>query len=101
MAVYVLRYIMHDWSTPRCQIILQQLAKAATPSTRVVLLDFIVPYTCNTSAPTIGLAASGMCNTTPPPAPLLPCAGSESMFDVDMAVNMTLTAVSRQQLTVS
>jgi hypothetical protein len=93
VAVYVLRHITHNWSTPHCQTILRHLTKDATPTTRVLVLDFIVPYVCKTPASTASSAALGQYKPTPSPVPLLPSAGSENIFDLDMNVCIFLNSL--------
>ena len=45
-AVYLLRFIIHDWPTAYAQKILRQLRDAAQPSTKLILADHIAPYLC-------------------------------------------------------
>jgi hypothetical protein len=86
VAIYFLRHTIHNWSTPRCRDILRQLAASATPDTRVVIVDQIVPNVCRTSG---GDAASSISSTSAfePPLPLLASAGSERAFYMDMVVS--------------
>lgn len=44
-AVYMLRFILHDWSDDEARRILEHLRQAATPSTTLLILEQIVPYT--------------------------------------------------------
>jgi len=66
-AVFFLRYILHDWPTEKAKLILKALRLSATPDTRLILLENIVPY-----------AVAVLEQNTPgdkapvPPAPLLP-----------------------------
>lgn len=46
-AVFFLKAIIHDWSDEKSRIILGHLRDAATPKTRLLLMDRIVPYACN------------------------------------------------------
>lgn len=41
--VYLLRFILHDWSDKYCGLLLKQLREAARPDTRLVIVDYIVP----------------------------------------------------------
>jgi hypothetical protein len=43
-AVFVLRAITHDWSNVYAQKILRLLRDAAQPTTKLVLIDFVIPY---------------------------------------------------------
>jgi hypothetical protein len=86
VAVYLLRYIIHDWSTPRCRDILRQLAASATPNTRVVIADEVVPNVCRAPGED---TTSNISSTSAfePPLPLLASAGSEAAFYMDMVVS--------------
>lgn len=46
VGVFMLRHVLHDWSDAQAKVILDHLRAAATPSTKLVILDQIVPYTC-------------------------------------------------------
>ncbi|KAF7368126.1 hypothetical protein MSAN_00878900 [Mycena sanguinolenta] len=43
-AVFMLRFILHDWSDARCVDILQNLRDAAQPSTQLVIIERIIPF---------------------------------------------------------
>jgi hypothetical protein len=45
-AVYILRFILHDWPDVEAITILQQLRPALGPNSKIILLEQIVPYTC-------------------------------------------------------
>jgi hypothetical protein len=86
VAVYFLRHTIHNWSTPRCRDILRQLAANATPNTRVVIVDQVVPNVCRTSGVDAASHISGT-SAFEPPLPLLASAGSERAFYMDMMVS--------------
>lgn len=46
-AVFFLKAIIHDWSDEKSRIILGHLRDAATPTTRLLIMDRIVPYAYN------------------------------------------------------
>ncbi|KAJ7122489.1 O-methyltransferase, partial [Mycena crocata] len=46
-AIFLLRWIMHDWADPSAIQILKRLREAAIPETRLVTVDIILPYTCH------------------------------------------------------
>ena len=46
-SVFFLKHIMHDWSDQYCVKILKQLRAAATPQTKLVLMDSIMPFACH------------------------------------------------------
>ena len=41
--VYILKNILHDWDDEKCVVILRNIARAATPGARLVVIDMIVP----------------------------------------------------------
>ncbi|KAF7368821.1 O-methyltransferase [Mycena venus] len=45
-AVFLLRVVLHDWPDAFAQRILLRLREAATPHTRLVLADFVLPLAC-------------------------------------------------------
>jgi hypothetical protein len=85
VSVFILRYVTHNWSTGPNRDILKQLAQVAKPDTRVVIIDHVVPYTSvsltNEKDETIPGARGYEA-----PAPLLPSAGREEVFDMDILV---------------
>ena len=45
--IFLLRYILHDWSNPKAIEILKRLREAAVPGkTRLVVIDGIIQYAC-------------------------------------------------------
>lgn len=69
--IFLLRTILHDWSDKYALQILRHLRAAATPTTRLLVLDQILSYACpDDSLQTIPGVA-----TSRPPAPLLPNGG--------------------------
>ncbi|KAF7372253.1 O-methyltransferase [Mycena venus] len=75
VAVFLLRWIMHDWADPSALQILQQLRAAATPATKLITVDIILPHTCQDTR-VIDLIPGA---TVPAaPAPLLPNMGAAS-----------------------
>lgn len=44
--MFFLKMIIHDWSDEMSHIILEHLRDAATPSTKLLIMDRIVPYAC-------------------------------------------------------
>ncbi|KAF8622414.1 hypothetical protein AX15_007060 [Amanita polypyramis BW_CC] len=47
VSVFFMKSIMHDWSDEYCRKILKPLREAATPNTKLVLMDSLVPYACH------------------------------------------------------
>ncbi|EMD33481.1 hypothetical protein CERSUDRAFT_87325 [Gelatoporia subvermispora B] len=85
-SVFLLKQIMHDWSDRFATNILRQLRDAATPSTKLVLIDNILPYACRAD----GLAVPGA-RAPDVPEPLLPNLGGAGIlpycFDLSMYVH--------------
>lgn len=48
--VFLMRYIIHDWSDKYASTILDRLREAATPTTKLYVIDKIIPYLCPPSA---------------------------------------------------
>ncbi|KAF7358237.1 hypothetical protein MVEN_00872500 [Mycena venus] len=69
-AVFMLRFILHDWSDARCVKILQNLRDAAQPSTQLVIIERIIPF----AASTLGSEVDNIPGAQRPSAtpPLLP-----------------------------
>ncbi|KLO06095.1 S-adenosyl-L-methionine-dependent methyltransferase [Schizopora paradoxa] len=44
--VYMLKFIIHDWSNKYSHIILKRLREAAAPHSRLIIVDKIIPYIC-------------------------------------------------------
>ncbi|KAJ7794614.1 O-methyltransferase [Mycena olivaceomarginata] len=72
-AVFLLRWVMHDWADPLAVQILQQLREAATPDTKLITADIILPYTCPDTSITRLIPGAAL---PPAPAPLLPNMGA-------------------------
>ncbi|KAJ7829596.1 O-methyltransferase [Mycena olivaceomarginata] len=68
-AVFLLRWVMHDWADPLAVQILQQLREAATPDTKLITADIILPYTCPDTSITRLIPGAAL---SPAPAPLPP-----------------------------
>lgn len=44
--VFFMKFILHDWPDEYALNILRKLREAATPETRLFVLDKVIPYTC-------------------------------------------------------
>ncbi|KAA1472201.1 O-methyltransferase [Dentipellis sp. KUC8613] len=73
--VLLLRAILHDWSDQYCIKILRNLREAATPHTRLLIIDHIISYACKDEA---ARDVPGVAKPLPP-APLLPHWGQASV----------------------
>jgi hypothetical protein len=89
-AVFILRHVLHDWAAPDARKILKRLAEASAPSTRVLLIDHILPYSCAASVvlPTDHIPGA---ERPPLPAPLLMSAGRETALNMDIIVGVLST----------
>ena len=75
-SVFVVRQVLHDWPDKQCLEILRQLRGAATPNTRLMIIDNLMSYACvEEELRTIPGAMRDL-----PPAPLLPNGGHSSTF---------------------
>ncbi|KAJ6568854.1 O-methyltransferase [Mycena capillaripes] len=74
-AVFLLRWIMHDWADPFAVQILRHLREAAAPDTKLVTVDIILPYTCSDACVTTRIPGAAR---PPAPEPLLPNLGAAS-----------------------
>ncbi|KAJ7234592.1 O-methyltransferase [Mycena rebaudengoi] len=94
-AVFMLRFILHDWSDTRCVEILQNLRDAAQPSTQLVIIERIIPSAA--SAP--GLEVENVPGAQRPsaPPPLLPNwgVGMAAFYLYDFDVHTILGGVER------
>jgi len=91
-AVFFLRFVLHNWSTEKAKSILKALRPSATPNTKLVLMENIVPY-----------AAPGLEQNTPgdkfsvPPAPLLPNLGVVNFACYVSDIHMMLCLNSQER----
>lgn len=91
-SVFLLKQIVHDWSDRYAGKILQRLRDAATPNTKLVVIDSIIPYSCavdDSSIPGFEYPRA--------PAPLLANLGAANIlpYIVDMSMNMQFNALER------
>ena len=82
--VFLLRQVIHDWSDKYAIKILKQLRLSAGPHTKLLIIDCVVEYACDT--PHLGQSSS----STSVPAPLLPNLGGANLltYTVDLAVSV-------------
>lgn len=69
-AVYLLRFILHNWPDAYCVQILSRLRAVAQPNTRLIVMDQILDYLSRSEA-TTDLDVPGVSKPMAPP-PLLP-----------------------------
>lgn len=78
--IFLLRYILHDWSDPKAIEILRRLREVAIPGkTRVVVIDGVIQHACAVDQKHIygaeGIAFEGSDERSEVPAGLLPNLG--------------------------
>jgi hypothetical protein len=88
-AVFFLRHVIHDWAAPEASNILKQLACAAAPPTKLVLVEHLLPYATSGGAlaPPSTVEIPGAARP-PVPEPLLVCAGMENSYGQDMQASV-------------
>ncbi|KAJ3845967.1 S-adenosyl-L-methionine-dependent methyltransferase [Lentinula lateritia] len=85
-AVYLLRLILHDWPDDKCLAILKILRNAAGPSSKLIVFEQIMTYSCDYSGPFADVS-----NPIKAPAPLL--------ANLGMGAGGFLTMIDMQMLT--
>ncbi|KAJ7142268.1 O-methyltransferase [Mycena epipterygia] len=93
-AVFLLRYIIHDWEDAQAISILQRLREAATPTTKLVLLEKIIPLVSGGDAVRHDIpGAARPCA----PHPLLPNWGvaSAEIYTYDLTMHNLVGGVVR------
>ncbi|KAF8990715.1 S-adenosyl-L-methionine-dependent methyltransferase [Cyathus striatus] len=85
VSMFFMRYILHDWSSEECLKILHRLHEAASESTKLLIVDQVVPYACPTQEEA-GLFIGS--NLPPVPEPLLANLGEATSptYRLDMAM---------------
>lgn len=92
VSVFLLRFVIHDWPDELARKIFRQLRRAAGPQTKMVLLEFIVPYTCASTTGDNQFSDIPGVETPSVPYPLLPSLGpaSSHIFFLDMRVSTSI-----------
>ncbi|KAJ3929904.1 MAG: S-adenosyl-L-methionine-dependent methyltransferase [Lentinula lateritia] len=85
-AVYLLRLILHDWPDDKCLAILKILRNAAGPSSKLIVFEQIMTYSCDYSGPFADVS-----HPIKAPAPLL--------ANLGMGAGGFLTMIDMQMLT--
>jgi len=93
-SIFILRLVLHDWSDKYCSVILNQLRKSATASTKLIVIDAIIDYAC----PTEDIFGDIPGALAPPgPAPLLPNFGGANLFQYWQDLQMMSLLNSRER----
>ncbi|KAF9653559.1 S-adenosyl-L-methionine-dependent methyltransferase [Thelephora ganbajun] len=92
-AVFLLRVITHDWPDEFVTRILLQLRHAATPQTRLILVDYVLPLACEDRTEDIGAIRT----MAPPSSGLLPNLGkaNANAFWLDMTMHVIFNSKER------
>lgn len=88
-AVFILRVILHDWPDDFARRILLQLREAATPGTKLLIADFVLPLACpDDMGSSGGLEDVVGAESILAPVPLLPNLGkaSANVYWMDLTV---------------
>lgn len=86
-SVFILRTVLHDWTDEHAVSILSRLREAASPATKLVIAEFVIPYSC--ADPNDSLEISGAVSEFTPPSPLLSNFGRANsiIYSLDMNVS--------------
>ncbi|KAJ7749594.1 O-methyltransferase [Mycena maculata] len=93
--IFVLRFICHDWSDSYTLRILKHLREAAQDTTRLIVLEYILPFACAEDETYRHIP--GAIPPDPPPKPLLANKGIVGMvrYLVDMQMMVLLNGCDR------
>ncbi|KAF9261125.1 S-adenosyl-L-methionine-dependent methyltransferase, partial [Marasmius fiardii PR-910] len=101
-AVFFLRVVLHDWPTDYARMILLHLREAASPDTKLLIADFIIPLACRDNFGSHSTEDGGIEGITGAenllaPAPLLPNLGkaSANVYWMDLTMQVTFNGQER------
>jgi len=90
-----MKHILHDWPDVNCVKVLKALWDASSANTKLVLMEFLVPYACHDPSG----EHSSIPGLVPPeaPAPLLANYGAVNgmTYNADMVVCISYTSLQR------
>ncbi|KAF9449490.1 S-adenosyl-L-methionine-dependent methyltransferase [Macrolepiota fuliginosa MF-IS2] len=97
--VYFARVVFHDWDDIHVIQILKHLRSAASPESRLVVADYITPFSISASIPQAGSVKTST-STFDIPTPLLSNLGkaSANTYYVDIAMQLLLNGKERTLL---
>ncbi|KAG7095079.1 hypothetical protein E1B28_005867 [Marasmius oreades] len=102
-AVFFLRVVLHDWPTDYARLILLRLRDAASPRTKLLIADFIIPLACTddfgsrSTEDGDGIEGIMGAENLLAPAPLLPNLGkaSANVYWMDLTMQVTFNGQER------
>ncbi|KAF8965428.1 hypothetical protein BDZ97DRAFT_781639 [Flammula alnicola] len=97
-AVFLLRVVLHDWPDDFARKILLHLREAATPDTKLLIAEFVLPLACpDDTGSNGGLEDVEGAASILPPAPLLPNLGkaSSNVYLMDLTMQVVFNAQER------
>jgi hypothetical protein len=85
-AVYFLKHVLHNWSDEKCKEILTRLRESAGESTRLILMESLISYSCHNPGGDYTIPSA---NHVEAPKPLLANFGTvnEMGYVLDMIVS--------------
>ncbi|KAH9475963.1 4-O-methyltransferase 1 [Psilocybe cubensis] len=87
-SVFYLRHVLHDWPMPDMVKILQRLRDVAAANTTLIILDYILPYSCKMFADKDAVSIASARYYSEAPEPLLPNYGAVSHGPYTMDLTM-------------
>ncbi|EMD38853.1 hypothetical protein CERSUDRAFT_92888 [Gelatoporia subvermispora B] len=93
-SVFILRCIVHDWSDRYAIKRIRQLRDAATPDTQLLLVEYIIRYTCSNSAELENIPGAAQADA---PAPLLANYGNGAGLDYQLDLEMMVMRNSQER----
>ncbi|KAF8652613.1 hypothetical protein AX16_004302 [Volvariella volvacea WC 439] len=89
-AVFFVKHVLHDWSDERCKVILSHLREAATPQTKLYVIDTLIPFACRDRTEETGIPGA-IPNEAPEPLLANYGAVNNLVYSIDMVVSARTT----------
>ncbi|EJD34093.1 S-adenosyl-L-methionine-dependent methyltransferase [Auricularia subglabra TFB-10046 SS5] len=94
-ALYLLRFIVHDWADSYAAKILRRLREAAAPTTKLMLIERIIPYACKANDAEYRKSIPGTEDDSVVPKPLLQNLGVVNLNGYLAEIQRTLQEFDR------